>query len=219
MGFIRRIWHLIVLGHLYFWGITLSLCILYNFVNPPITTLMIQRKLIRHYPVKRVKFIKIEDMPKRTVASLMNLEDANFPKHWGFEWKYMQKAWKANLRSKKIRFGGSTITNQLARTLFLTTDRNYLRKYLEFWVSIELELTMSKKRMLELYMNYIEWGKGIFGIEQASLHYYGKSASELNREESRKLVAIVPNPIRYSPQTLQQNRIMRHRYRLLKRYY
>lgn len=215
----RRIWLFIIKLHLWFLGIIFVLILFYNFINPPFTVLMIQRKLVRGYPVKMVKFIPIERIPRRTYSMLVNLEDGNFSKHWGFEVNQIMHAYKVNQRRHKIRLGGSTITNQLARTLFLTTDRNYFRKYLEVWISLELELLMPKHRILELYLNYIEWGKGIFGIEQASQHYYGKSVTKLNREQSIRLVTIVPNPIKYNVKNFQRNRIMRHRYAILEAYY
>ncbi len=216
---LKRIGIFILKLHLWFLGIIFILIMLYNFINPPITTLMIQRKIIRGYPVKWVKFIPLGSIPKKTYSMLVNLEDSNFAEHWGFNIDQIKHAYKVNKRRHKIKLGGSTITNQLARTLFLTTDRNYLRKYMEFWISGELELLMPKRRILELYLNYIEWGKGTFGIEQASLQYYGKSVSKLNREQSIRLVTIVPNPIRYNVNNFNRNRILRHRYSVLKTYY
>lgn len=218
-SFLKRLWIFIIKLHLWFFGIIFVLILAYNFINPPITTLMIQRKIIRGYPVKMVKFVPLEKIPKKTYSMLVNLEDGHFSKHWGFEIEQIKHAYKVNMRRHKIRLGGSTITNQVARTLFLTTDRNYFRKYLEFWISLELELLMPKHRILELYLNYIEWGKGIFGIEQASLHYYGKSVTKLNREQSIRLVTIVPNPIKYNVKNFSKNRIMRHRYAILEAYY
>jgi monofunctional glycosyltransferase len=218
-NFLKRIWIFILKLHLWFFGIIFVFVLFYNFVNPPITSLMIQRKIIRGYPVKMVKFIPLERIPKRTYSMLVNLEDGNFSKHWGFEVGQIKHAYKVNKRRHKIRLGGSTITNQLARSLFLTTDRNYFRKYLEFWISAELELLMPKRRILELYLNYIEWGKGTFGIEQASLQYYGKSVTKLNREQSIRLVTIVPNPIKFNVNNFNRNRILRHRYSILETYY
>jgi monofunctional glycosyltransferase len=216
---LKRIWIFIINLHLWFLGIIFVLVLFYNFTNPPFTTLMIQRKIIRGYPVKMVKFIPIEKIPKKTYSMLVNLEDSNFAEHWGFNFEQIKHAYKVNKRRHRIKLGGSTITNQVARSLFLTTDRNYLRKYMEFWISTELELLMPKRRILELYLNYIEWGKGIFGIEQASLKYYGKSVTKLNREQSIRLVTIVPNPIRYNVSNFSKNAILRHRYAILEMYY
>ncbi len=216
---LKRIWIFIIKLHLWFFAITIFLVFLYNFINPPITTLMIQRKLVRGYPVKMVKFVPLKKIPRKTYSMLVNLEDSNFSKHWGFEIDQIKHAYKVNQRRHKIKLGGSTISNQLARTLFLTTNRNYFRKYLEFWITLEIELLMPKHRILELYLNYIEWGKGIFGIEQASLHYYGKSVTKLNREQSIRLVTIVPNPIKYNVKNFSGNRILRHRYSILETYY
>jgi monofunctional biosynthetic peptidoglycan transglycosylase len=150
---------------------------------------------------------------------VMTLEDPNFNKHWGFEWDAVKKAYKRNKRSGRIRFGASTISNQLARTLFLTTHRNYFRKYLEIQVTIIMEITMKKDRMMELYLNYIEWGKGIYGIETASHYYYGRGIRSLSNDEKMKLVSILTNPIKYSPKTYYRSRSATQRYNMLQRVY
>lgn len=150
---------------------------------------------------------------------LIALEDGNFYKHFGFEWKMVKEAYKRNQRAGKIRFGASTLSNQLARTIFLTTDRNYLRKYLEIQVTVIMELCLSKKRMLELYFNYVEWGKGIYGYDTAARYYYGTGSRNLNRSQAMKLISILTNPIRYSPQTYSRSPSARQRYQMLQRYF
>ncbi|MFO8144982.1 MAG: transglycosylase domain-containing protein, partial [Candidatus Syntrophosphaera sp.] len=112
-----------------------------------------------------------------------------------------------------------TISNQVARTIFLTTDRNYLRKYLEVQVTLIMELIMTKDRMLELYLNYVEWGMGIYGIQTAALHYYGTGCENLSLNPSMKLVSILSSPIKHTPQSYYLSRSARQRYDTLQRYF
>ena len=214
-----RIARTVVLIHLWFWGIIAVLSLLYNIVNPPLTPLMLQRYLIRGYPIRKRHYVKLEKIPVSTQKMLVAIEDGNFYKHFGFEWKMVQEAFEKNRKAGKIRFGASTISNQLARTIFLTTDRNYLRKYLEVQITVIMEVCMSKKRMLELYFNYVEWGKGIYGIDTAARYYYGKSCGSLSRTQSMKLISVLTNPIKYSPQNYHRSASARQRFNLLQRYF
>lgn len=214
-----RVIKFVVRAHLWFWGIIAFFCLLYQFVNPLITPLMIHRYVFRGYDWHKRYYIPLKKIPKRSARMIMILEDPNFYRHWGFEWKSIQKAWERNQRSGRIRFGASTISNQLARTLFLTTHRNYFRKYLEVQVTMIMEITMTKRRMLELYLNYIEWGKGIYGIDTASRYYYGTGIRNLGAERTMQLVSILTSPIKYSPQTYYRSRSATQRYNLLQRIY
>ena len=214
-----RIIRWIVLAHLWFWGIIAFLCVVYSFINPPITLLMLDRWVEKGFTIHARKFIPLEKMPNRVPQMVIALEDGNYYKHFGFEWSMVKQAYQKNQNAGEIRFGASTISNQLARSLFLTTHRNYLRKYMEIQVTVIMETIMSKKRMLELYLNYIEWGKGIYGIETAAWAYYGTSLSNLSRNQSMKLIAIITNPIRYSPQTYYNSPSANARYQMLQRYF
>lgn len=205
--------------HLWFWGIIATLCLLYSFVNPPVTPLMVQRYIMRGHPIYKREYIKLEKIPQRTQDMLIALEDGNYYKHFGFEWPMIQEAYRRNQKAGKIRFGASTLSNQLARTLFLTTDRNYLRKYLEVQITVIMEITMSKKRMLELYFNYVEWGKGVYGIETASRAYYDKSAAKLSRTQSMRMISILSSPVKYTPHTYNNSASARERMRFLERYF
>ncbi|HNZ06957.1 MAG TPA: transglycosylase domain-containing protein [Candidatus Cloacimonadota bacterium] len=213
--FIRLLWFC----HLAFWSVVAFFCLLYIFVNPPITPLMLQRYMIRGFDWHKREYIDLEKIPDSTVDMTIVVEDGNFYRHYGFAIEEAKRAWKRNKTSGKIRFGASTISNQVARTIFLTTDRNYLRKYLEAQVTVIMEILMTKNRMLELYLNYVEWGKGIYGIETASLYYYGRSCSRISRDQSMKLVSILSSPIKYSPQTYSRSASARQRYRMLNRYF
>ena len=214
-----RILRGILFAHLAFWGIIILLSLLYSFVNPPVTPLMLQRHLFRGYEWQTREYIKLEEMPRNTVEMTIALEDANFYKHFGFEWEMIKKAWKRNQEDGHIRFGASTISNQTARTIFLTTDRNYLRKYLEAQATLLMEVIMSKDRILELYLNYVEWGKGIYGIETASQHYYHSSCADLSKDQTMRLISVLTNPVDYSPHTYQSSKSARQRHRMLQKYF
>ncbi len=215
--FISRVLRGILFAHLAFWAVIALLCVIYSFINPPLTPLMVQRYLVRGYDWHKRHYIALENIPPSTVKMAVMLEDGNYYRHFGFEVKMLKEAWQRNQKSGKIRFGGSTISNQLARTIFLTTDRNYLRKYLEIQATVIMEAIMTKDRMLELYLNYVEWGQGIYGIDTASRHYFGTGCRNLGRDQSMRLISILTTPIKYSPQHLSAS--ARQRYRMLQRYF
>ncbi|MBI5098177.1 MAG: monofunctional biosynthetic peptidoglycan transglycosylase [Nitrospirae bacterium] len=133
------------------------------------------------------------------VKAVLIAEDDKFYQHEGFDFEAIQIAIEKDIKQKKIKFGGSTISQQLSKNLYLSPSKNPLRKLAEAVLTWRIERTLSKKRILELYLNVAEWGEGIFGIEAASFHYYGKSASELNPEEAARLSSVLPNPRKYSP--------------------
>lgn len=214
-----RVLRYILFIHLAFWGAIALLTLLYNFANPPVTLLMLQRYLVRGYDWQKQYHIPLEDIPENTLRMVITLEDGNYYKHHGFEFKEVKKAWERNKKSGKIRYGASTISNQVARTIFLTTDRNYFRKYLEVQATVIMEILMSKNRKLELYLNYVEWGKGIYGIETASQHYFGRSCRKISRDQSKRLVSVISSPVKYTPHTYAGSASARQRYRMLNRYF
>ncbi|MBI5847435.1 MAG: monofunctional biosynthetic peptidoglycan transglycosylase [Nitrospirae bacterium] len=127
-------------------------------------------------------------------------EDDKFWQHEGFDYEAMQKAIEKDIKAKKFKLGGSTISQQLAKNLFLSPSKNPVRKIREAIITWRMERALPKKRLLELYLNVAEWGDaGIFGIEAASRHYYGKSASALGPEEASRLAAVLPNPRKFNP--------------------
>jgi len=121
-------------------------------------------------------------------------EDAKFADHEGFDWEAIEKAREKNLKKGRIVAGGSTISQQLAKNLFLSGERSALRKGQEALITVMIEHVMDKRRILEIYLNVIEWGDGVFGAEAAARHYYGVAASSLAPEQSARLAAMVPNP-------------------------
>ena len=128
---------------------------------------------------------------KRAVVAA---EDAKFADHEGFDWEAMQKAWEKNQKRGKVVAGGSTISQQLAKNLFLSGSRTPWRKAEEAMITVMMESVMDKRRILEIYLNVIEWGDGVFGAEAAARHYYGVSAAALTPVQAARLAAIVPNP-------------------------
>jgi monofunctional biosynthetic peptidoglycan transglycosylase len=143
---------------------------------------------------KWIPYAKISDNLKR---ALIAAEDASFVDHEGFDWEGIQKAYAKNLRKGKIVAGGSTISQQLAKNLFLSTKRTPWRKLEEAAITLMLEAVMDKQRIFEIYLNVIEWGNGVFGAEAAARHYYQVSAAQLSAEQAAQLAAMVPNPRYY----------------------
>jgi len=141
-----------------------------------------------------IPYGKISDNLKR---ALVAGEDANFVEHDGFDWEGIEKAYEKNLRKGRIVAGGSTISQQLAKNLFLSTKRTPWRKLEEAVITLMLEAVMDKQRIFEIYLNVIEWGNGVFGAEAAARHYYQESASQLSAEQAAMLAAMVPSPRYY----------------------
>lgn len=121
-------------------------------------------------------------------------EDAKFMKHKGFDWQGIENAFKKNVKKGKLVAGGSTITQQLAKNLFLSSKRSLLRKLEEVVITLMLEQMLSKQRIYEIYLNVIEWGSGVFGVEAAARHYYNKGSHSLSTTQAAKLAVMVPNP-------------------------
>jgi monofunctional biosynthetic peptidoglycan transglycosylase len=153
---------------------------------------------------------------KAVIAS----EDANFTLHDGVDWDALEKAAKENAAKGKIKRGGSTITMQLSKNLFLSAQQSYIRKAQEMLITGMLEVVMSKKRILEIYLNVAEWGVGIFGIEAAARHYFGISATQLSPQQAAWLAAILPAPrkfdqMRNSPMATSKANIIIYRMRMV----
>jgi monofunctional biosynthetic peptidoglycan transglycosylase len=151
------------------------------------------RARLRH---QWVPYQRISVHLKRAVVAA---EDAKFATHNGFDWDGIQKAYEKNLREGEIVAGGSTITQQLAKNLFFSGERAWWRKAQEAVVAVMLETVMSKRRILEIYLNVIEWGDGVFGAEAAARYHYGTTAAALSPEQAARLAAVVPSPRRYGP--------------------
>ncbi|MET3106125.1 monofunctional biosynthetic peptidoglycan transglycosylase [Oxalobacteraceae bacterium GrIS 2.11] len=138
-----------------------------------------------------VPYGKISNQLKRAIIAS---EDANFSEHDGVDWTAMEKAYEKNSKKGRVVSGGSTITQQLAKNLFLSGQRSYFRKGQEFVITFMLEAVMDKERIFEIYLNVVEWGNGVYGAEAAARHYYGISASGLNAAQAARLAVMLPNP-------------------------
>jgi monofunctional biosynthetic peptidoglycan transglycosylase len=203
---------------LYFLLVSVIWVLALKFINPPITLLMILRNIERKTdgkPFKTakkwVKFDEINDSMKRAAVSA---EDQLFLKHLGFDINAIEKAFKNNAKGKKVK-GGSTISQQTAKNVFLWPGRSYIRKAFEAYFTLLIEIFWSKERILEVYLNVIEMGDGIYGAEAASQAYYGKSCRNLTRSESALIAACFPNPLKWTPK--KATPYIRHRQYLILR--
>ncbi|HET6263552.1 MAG TPA: monofunctional biosynthetic peptidoglycan transglycosylase [Usitatibacter sp.] len=138
-----------------------------------------------------VPYERISPNLKRAVVAA---EDSRFAEHEGFDWEAIEKALEKNRKKGKVVAGASTISQQLAKNLFLSAERTPWRKGQEALITVMIEQAMDKRRILEIYLNMIEWGEGVFGAEAAARHYYGASAASLGPEAAARLAAMVPNP-------------------------
>jgi len=171
--------------------------------NPAKTSFMKDREEEWRKPGSTIRihqrWIPLQRVSPYLVKAVLIAEDDKFYQHEGFDFEAIQKAIEKDIKQKKFKFGGSTISQQLAKNLYLSSSKNPLRKLMEAFLTWRIETTLSKKRILELYLNVAEWGEGIFGIEAASLHYYGKPAADLTPEEAARLASVLPNPRKYNP--------------------
>jgi monofunctional biosynthetic peptidoglycan transglycosylase len=138
-----------------------------------------------------VPYDRISPALKRAIVAA---EDARFAEHEGFDWEAIEKALEKNRQKGKVVSGASTISQQLAKNLFLSADRTPWRKGQEALITVMIEQLMDKRRILEIYLNVIEWGEGVFGAEAAARHYYGTSAAGVGPEQAARMAAMVPNP-------------------------
>lgn len=214
--FLKKALKIALIAHGVFFAVVFVLIAGISVFNPPVNSLMIYRKLVYNYKIRPVRYVPLKQVPKDLTAMLIRLEDCNFFRHFGLDPVAIRDAVNLNLKMKKRYAGGSTIDQQLARTLFLYPKKTYVRKYLEMLIALEMNLFMTKDRILELYLNSVEWGKGIFGIQNASYYYFNKGVTELDRDEMMRLVTILPSPVKYNPTNFMNMRIMSQRYLFLK---
>jgi len=179
-----------------------------RWVDPWTTTVQVERRvqaLRAHRPYKkRYEFVPLASISPTLQHAVVAAEDGRFRLHHGFDWIEMQRVLEDDLKRHKLGRGGSTITQQLVKNLFLTTERSFVRKGAEFALVPMLEALLTKDRILELYLNVIEWGRGIYGAEAASEYYYHLHASELNREQAARLAAIIPAPLKRKPKQMNE---------------
>ena len=171
--------------------------------NPKKTALMEYRKKASKEKGKVYRiyqsWVPFSKISPYLIKAVLIAEDDKFWRHEGFDYEAIQKAIEKDLKAKKFKFGGSTITQQLAKNLYLSPEKSMIRKIPEAFITWRIEKVLSKRRILELYLNIAEWGEGIFGAEAASRHYFGKPSSQLTPEEAARLASVLPNPKKYNP--------------------
>ena len=203
MKLVRRIVRLIWKTVIWFLGLSIGMVVVYRFVPVPITPLMIirvvEQALDSEKDIRLSKNWKpISQISKNAPQAVIASEDQKFLSHNGFDIEAMEKAWENNKKGKRVK-GASTITQQTVKNVFLWPSRSYLRKGLEAYFTVLVELIWSKERIIEVYLNVIEMGDGIYGIEAASQAYYKKSGLALTRGQSAMIAAVLPNPRRWNP--------------------
>jgi len=210
----RFFWKLII----WFNIISLFFVVLYKFVPVPYTPLMVIRYFENKSAGKNIEtkhhWVPIEDISKNLQKAVIASEDGRFFEHNGLDFSAMRKAAVGNFKGKKLK-GGSTITQQTAKNVFLWQGRSYFRKALEAYYTVLIELVWGKQRILEVYLNSIEMGDGIYGAEAATQHWYKRDCKSLTRMQAAGIAAILPNPRRFSPNgsayiSRKQSRIARY---------
>jgi monofunctional biosynthetic peptidoglycan transglycosylase len=174
-----------------FVGLSTLLVVLYGFLPPPITPLMVIR-LVEGEGLRK-DWVPFDEISPHLVRALIASEDAQFCNHGGFDWKAIKQAIERNQEGRRT-FGASTITQQAAKNLFLWPGRDFVRKGLEAYFALLLELFLDKQRIMELYVNVIEFGPGVYGAAAAAQYHFGKPAAELTRREAALLAVVLPNP-------------------------
>ena len=186
---------------LWFAGGSVVLVLLLRFIPPPGTALMVERKIESWFDGEPIDpqrdWQSWDNISDDLKVAVMAGEDQKFPEHWGFDFGAIQAALAHNERGGSIR-GASTLSQQVAKNLFLWSGRSWLRKGLEAWFTALIEVFWPKQRILEVYLNSVEWDAGVFGAEAAARHHFGVSARSLSRQQASLLAAVLPNPRVYS---------------------
>ena len=197
----RLLWLAIATVLAFYCAVALSLAAL-RVVNPLSTAVQLERHVqawSHHTPYhKRYRFVPLNNISLEFQHAVIAAEDARFYQHHGFDWDQVQIAFDESMEGGRTR-GASTITQQLVKNLYLTTSRSFLRKGVEFTLVPLAEFILGKRRILELYLNVVEWGPGVYGAEAAALYHYDISASHVNRDQATRLAAVLPAPLRRKP--------------------
>lgn len=200
-SFMSKLTRFLFKALLWFFGLSLFFVVFFKFVPVPFTPLMVIRAIENKVAGKEVFFSHdwepIENISMNLQKAVIASEDGTFLKHNGFDFVAMQKAYKSNERGRRIK-GGSTISQQTAKNVFLWQGRSYLRKGLEAYFTVLIEIIWGKERIMEVYLNSIEMGNGVYGAQAAAEHWYRKGASSLTPIQAAGIAAILPNPRKYS---------------------
>jgi monofunctional biosynthetic peptidoglycan transglycosylase len=195
----------LAIGVVLLWSLAALILLAARWIDPPSTAVHIQRHLqawIHHTPYhERYKFIPLGQISLDLQHAVVAAEDARFYQHHGFDWHEIQIAAEDDLEGDRTR-GASTITQQVVKNLFFGTDRSILRKGAEFTLVPVAEFVLGKRRILEIYLNVVEWGPGIYGAESACRYYGGTAARNVGREQAARLAAILPAPLKRRPERM-----------------
>lgn len=194
-GFGRLLRRLVMIALIIGVVLPVGLTVIYRFVPPPVTILMIQR-LFEGKGLDR-RWVSIDRMSPRLPLAVIAAEDARYCSHYGFDFEAMEKALKNNKRRPTRIRGGSTISQQTAKNVFLWPQRSYVRKGLEAYFTVLIETLWGKKRIMEVYLNTAEWGPGVYGADAAARRYFGVGADQLTATQSARLAAILPSPLKW----------------------
>jgi monofunctional biosynthetic peptidoglycan transglycosylase len=197
----KKIFRIIRFAVFFFFISTIIVTIIYRFIRPPVTPLQLIRVGEQLFNGENIKmkrdWVKFEDISPNMARAVIASEDNKFLKHHGIDFDAIKKARELN-KKRKRKLGASTISQQTAKNVFLWPDRSWLRKGLEVYFTGLIEIFWGKRRIMEVYLNVIEMGDGIYGVEMAAQKYFHKPASDLSRGEAALIAAVLPNPRRWN---------------------
>ncbi|MGC1619985.1 MAG: monofunctional biosynthetic peptidoglycan transglycosylase [Candidatus Acidiferrum sp.] len=206
-GTLRSFVRWFLIGVALLWSLAVLILVAARWIDPPTTAVHMERRLqawIHHRPYhERYELVPLSQISPDFQHAVIAAEDARFYQHHGFDWGAMEIAAEDDLEGGRIR-GGSTLTQQLVKNLFFGTGRSILRKGAEFTLVPVAELVLGKRRILELYLNVVEWGPGVYGAESACRYYYRISARNIDREPAARLAAILPSPLKRRPERMNR---------------
>ena len=187
-----------------FYAVCLGELVALRWIDPPTTAVQVERRLEALWhrrPYRKLQvFVPLRRISPDLQHAVISAEDGRFYQHHGIDWQEVQKVVDKDVEQGKLGRGGSTITQQLVKNLFLSTNRSLIRKGVEFTLAPAAELILPKRRILELYLNVIEWGPGIYGAEAASQAWYNVPAAKISRDQAARMAAILPSPLRWKPE-------------------
>ena len=204
-GFLRSLVRWLVIAVAFLWSLAALMLVAARWIDPPTTAVHIERRiqaLIHNKPYQeRYTFIPMSQISPNFQHAVVAAEDARFYQHHGFDWEALQQAAQEDMEGGRTR-GGSTLTQQLVKNLFFGTGRSLLRKGAEATLVPVAELVLGKQRILELYLNVVEWGPGIYGADAACRAHYKTAARNVSRDQSARLAAILPAPLKRRPERM-----------------
>jgi len=199
-SFFKKLSRFIIKAMLIFFISTIGVTLIYRFVNPPITWLMFQRWAFEGYGLEK-DWVDMDEVPYYLPLAMISSEDGKFMEHNGFDFAAIDKALKYNEKKagKKIK-GGSTISQQTAKNVFCWPQRSWVRKGFETYFTFLIEMLWPKQRIMEVYINVVELGPGVYGVEAASQKFWGKPARKISKKQAALLAAVLPRPLKYNAQ-------------------